>query len=209
MLSVLDGPPRAYAGIGSRTTPEDVLELMGKIAWYLSFAGWTLRTGGADGADTAFQTHALLAADSSTHTPSSGSTELYLPWSGFGDWGHLERTRPSLKGRLKVYAEPTPEAFALSRDFHPIGPGGWDTFLSSAVKKLMARNAHQALGRELDDPSAFVLCWTPDGVTLTTTRQTGGTGQAIRIANGNGIPVFNLQREDHRSWWENWVKHNG
>jgi hypothetical protein len=46
-----------YAGIGSRETPEDILKLMENIAMELSNDSqlWTLRSGGAKGADTAFQ----------------------------------------------------------------------------------------------------------------------------------------------------------
>lgn len=51
----------------------------------------------------------------------------------------------------------------------------------------------------LDDPAAFVLCWTPDGSLDGTGSDTGGTGQALRIAAAYDVPVFNLQRPDHRA----------
>ena len=44
-----------YAGIGSRETPEVVLNLMKRIATHLAKKGYTLRSGGAKGADTAFE----------------------------------------------------------------------------------------------------------------------------------------------------------
>jgi hypothetical protein len=44
-----------YAGIGSRTTPIDVLERMTKVALRLDKRGYVLRSGGAEGADTAFE----------------------------------------------------------------------------------------------------------------------------------------------------------
>ena len=50
----------------------------------------------------------------------------------------------------------------------------------------MARNSYQVLGRNLDDPVEFVICWTPGG------SGSGGTGQAIRIAKDYQIPVFDL-----------------
>lgn len=44
-----------YAGIGSRTTPPDILRLMTAIAKWLDLrCGYTLHSGGAVGADTAF-----------------------------------------------------------------------------------------------------------------------------------------------------------
>lgn len=44
-----------YAGIGSRTTPEHVLERMQRLAGILEGKGYTLRSGGAKGADSAFE----------------------------------------------------------------------------------------------------------------------------------------------------------
>ena len=45
---------RYYAGVGSRETPADVLLTMEEIARDLEVRGYTLRSGGALGADTAF-----------------------------------------------------------------------------------------------------------------------------------------------------------
>ena len=47
-----------YAGIGSRETPENVLKAMHNIAVILNKLGYTLRSGGAIGADTAFESGA-------------------------------------------------------------------------------------------------------------------------------------------------------
>lgn len=44
-----------YAGIGSRQTPEDVLLLMTEISVWMGERGFCLRSGGAIGADSAFQ----------------------------------------------------------------------------------------------------------------------------------------------------------
>jgi len=44
-----------YAGIGSRRTPENILSDMIKIGYWLAKRDWTLRSGGADGADIAFE----------------------------------------------------------------------------------------------------------------------------------------------------------
>lgn len=61
---------RAYAGIGSRKTPGPVLETMERLAYELAVKGWTLRIGGAKGADTAFFDGANRA---------KGSTVIFLP----------------------------------------------------------------------------------------------------------------------------------
>ena len=43
-----------YAGIGSRETPVNILYMMKKLARALGKSDWTLRSGGAKGADSAF-----------------------------------------------------------------------------------------------------------------------------------------------------------
>lgn len=45
---------KKYAGVGSRKTPPDILGLMEAIALRLEADDYTLRSGGADGADSAF-----------------------------------------------------------------------------------------------------------------------------------------------------------
>lgn len=66
----------AYAGVGSRETPHEILALMTDVAKILGQHGWTLRSGGARGADTAFEDGAK-----------GFKREIYLPWRGFN--GHL------------------------------------------------------------------------------------------------------------------------
>lgn len=66
------------------------------------------------------------------------------------------------------------------------------------AKKLMARNTFQVLGdlsSDVIEPSLFVVCWTKDGVEThkQRTKETGGTGQAISIADIFEIPVINLK----------------
>lgn len=68
--------------------------------------------------------------------------------------------------------------------FHPA-----PQHLKEYGRRLMCRNAMQILGEDGDEPVEFVVCWTKDG------KATGGTGQAIRIAEFYRIPVFNLKNE--------------
>lgn len=81
-----------YAGIGSRETPADVLALMTTIARRKAADGYILRSGAADGADSAFEAGAT-------------AKEIYIPWLGFN-------SHPS-----KLV--PTPEAFVMAAKFHP------------------------------------------------------------------------------------------
>lgn len=157
----------SYAGIGSRSTPPDILVFMEKIAKRLSKLGFILRSGGADGADSAFEKTAILK-------------EIYLPWENF-------------RGNKSIYTEPKYQAYSIAKEIHP----AWNR-LNSTAQKLMARNSHQILGIDLKTPCHFVVCWTPDGCETKETRaiKTGGTGQAIELANINNIPVFNLKNDD-------------
>lgn len=136
-----------------------------------------LRSGAADGADTAFEVGASIG---------KGNMEIYLPWPQFNDCAH---------DYVQLTA-PTEDAMALAAQYHP----GWQ-YLKPAAKKLIARNSHQVLGPQLDDPVDMIVCWTPDGATDKTTGKTGGTGQALRIAaDYPQIEVLNLQRPDHLQW---------
>lgn len=65
--------------------------------------------------------------------------------------------------------------------FHP----NWSK-CSVGVQLLHARNSPVILGANLDKPVDFVFCWTKNGEAV------GGTGQALRIAQDAGIPVFNM-----------------
>lgn len=122
--------------------------------------------------------------------------EIFLPWPSFVEGGWREHPLPD--GPLvKVFERPTIAARDIAAQYHP----RWQK-LSKADQKLVARNTHQILGRRCDAPCSFVNCWTPDGSTGITTVRTGGTGQAIRIAAARQIPIFNLQRQDHREAWE-------
>lgn len=151
-----------YAGIGSRKTPYQTLTLMTKCARRLNELGFILRSGGASGADTAFE---LGVPDN--------KKEIFLPWRRFND-------NPS-----HLYT-PDPLAMEMARKFHP----AWDK-CSNAARKFHARNCHQVLGRDLNVPADFILCWTPEG------KPVGGTGQALRLAAHWDIPVINMC---HTTW---------
>lgn len=153
---------RYYAGIGSRTTPADVLTTMQRIASRMANAGWTLRSGGAQGADTAFQQGC---------TAVNGWMQIFLPWPGFN----------GIPATAGIYPFVDEAALQLAAQFHP----NWAA-CSAGARKLHARNCYQILGPNLATPVDLVLCWTPHG------SGSGGTGQALRIAHHHGIPVHDL-----------------
>ena len=52
---------KPYTGIGSRNTPADMMLTIAKVGFALGSLGYTLRSGGAQGADTAFEQGASTA----------------------------------------------------------------------------------------------------------------------------------------------------
>ena len=153
-----------YTGIGSRETPIEIQYLMSYISKLMYSKGYTLRSGGANGADLAFET---LIPD---------KKEIFIPWKNFNN-------------NLSPLYNISKEAFELASTLHP----NWKS-LSEGAKKLMARNCYQILGHDLSTPSDVVICWTPDGCTSHSSRtsKTGGTGQAISLASLYDIPIYNL-----------------
>jgi len=172
---------RAYAGIGSRETPANVLEAMAEWAVRFARAGWLLRSGAAPGADTAFEEGARGAG---------GEVEVYLPWNGF----ERRIARPEA-GVIDASKLPTAQqARAMAAEHHP----AWGR-LRFGARTLHTRNMHQILGRNLDDPVDLVVCFATNPVCNELghcVNAKGGTGQAIRAAAALGIPVLNVALPD-------------
>jgi len=162
---------RYYAGVGSRETPANILQRIRELAHRLAARGYVLRSGAAEGADTAFEE----GCDAGR-----GAKEIWLPWRGFN--GHAD---------TKLY--PTEAHAQVAATVHP----AWER-LSRGPAALHARNIGQVLGADVATPVSFVLCWTRDGCVseATRTRDTGGTATAIVLADRWGIPVFNLANAD-------------
>lgn len=181
---------KAYAGIGSRSTPVEICGLMTLLGYHLALDGWILRSGCAPGADTAFEVGALNAMFHEGVT----RPELYTPWAEF------EGRKTS---RCYRY-EPQPEAYEIAKRFE----SNWDGF-SQGVKSLKARNVHQILGYDVTDPqlSIFVLAWTPEG------KGGGGTGLGLKIAREYGVKeIYDLGKEADlkrvRDWLSDLAKHD-
>ena len=164
-----------FAGIGSRSTPKHILDLMPKITKYLYSKNYILRSGGADGADTFFE----------NGVPEDKEKQIFLPWKNFNK-------NPSLYYLNSLISkENWDEAKKIASNFHPSYQ-----YLKHGVKKLMTRNTFQVLGPNPLDPSqwsSLVVCYCPldsDG------NLKGGTAQALRIADYKGIKIYNLFVEE-------------
>lgn len=151
--------------IGSRETPPDVCTKMTKVGVWLRENGIRGRSGHADGADYAFEQGLLRSCD------------VYLPWPRFNEKLPMLGVPCFIPVRVVSGAA----AMALVEKYHPaphrLTPGAFS---------LQVRNGYQVLGSNLDEPSKAVVCWTKYGEAF------GGTGQALRIAAGYGIPILNM-----------------
>lgn len=171
-----------YTGIGSRKVPEDIYALMVRVGQVLAREGWTLRSGGADGSDTAFEEGA---------TEGRGARDIYIAWEGFNDLfsedGYIVSTDLLTLRRAEEIAS----------QIHP----AWDS-CSRGAKGLHTRNVFQVLGSNLDIPSKFLICWAPvkKGVIQ------GGTATAYHLARQNGVECFNLHNPDTKERIEEWLK---
>ena len=137
---------------------------------------------GAEGADSAFE----RGCDEG-----KGLKEIYLPWAGFS------------KNSSKLF-NPSENAYQIASETHP-----YFSSLVESVRLLMARNTHQVLGQDTASPSCLVICWTPDAadnVKIKVTSKSGGTGQALRLAQLHKISVQNLCNEKIKILWENWLE---
>lgn len=165
---------KEYAGVGSRDTPAEIQTLMRQLATALEKVGYTLRSGGAKGADSAFEAGVRDKAHKS----------IFLPYKGFNH-------NPS-----PFYGDAPPLALEWAAKAHPY----FTKMKEGFTKQAHARNVNQVLGHDCKTPCHFVLCWTPDGAEAESechsVEVTGGTRTAIVIASLNGVPVFNLARPD-------------
>lgn len=155
-----------YTGVGARATPGRILELMDVFAELVSSKGnWLLRSGGATGADSAFERGCSRVR---------GLQEIYLPWPGFE--GSYSKRIIQEKEVSKILTYYVNNGIMTRSHINNMSPG---------QKKMHARNYYQIMGMD-NTPTNLVVCWTPGG------RVEGGTATAIKLARHKNILVRNL-----------------
>ncbi len=159
-----------YTGIGSRKTPANILGLMEKIAFRLGGLGIRLRSGGAEGADSAFE----VGANRAITEHQGPNPQIFLPF-------------PNFRGKAGISFQPQSqiwkEATRIIRDIHP----AWSR-CSDFAKKAHTRNAFQVLGSDLRTPSHFLVFYAE----VSRGEIQGGTRTAVVLAQNFQIPCFNL-----------------
>lgn len=165
---------RIYTGVGSRETPIEIQNVMTRVAEDLGESGWLLRSGGAAGADRAFETGVDTVF---------GPKEIYLPWPGFSYCNRCESKTCPHMWTVGQASSLDLKARKIAESVHP----NWKAVESiNGGITLHTRNAYQVLGKNLNRPSEVLICWTPHGNTI------GGTATAIRLAHKREVPVINL-----------------
>jgi len=175
-----------YTGVGSRETPAVILDLMQEVAFKLANNGYVLRSGGADGADLAFQKGWERG---NRLTPA----EIFIPWDGFNGFSHGQDGVVYTLNKMSN----SQQAERIASEIHPV----WDR-LSRGAKALHTRNIYQVLGKTLDEPSRFLICYAKP----TKTGVSGGTNTAVQVALQHGVKVFNLYEQENIERFELYVR---
>lgn len=162
-----------YTGIGSRKTPSPILNIMTEIGMEFASLGHVLRSGGADGADKAFEEGCNFY---------DGNMEIYLPVQ--------ERPSQITESALKLAEEVwlTREVDQPWINLHPY------------TKLIMARNCLQVLGRDLNTPTDLIICWTTEAKIVGGTGQALALAKMINEdLTDRAIPVLNLANDEDRN----------
>lgn len=168
-------------GIGSRETDPTSMRLHTLLASSIEERNGRGRSGGAGGSDLAFE----------KGFKDPRNIDVIFPWKGFLPKGMTQEDVNRFLGRDRISHGPgapvmlswekRSEAEEIAKKYHP----KWEA-CSRGARGLHTRNVPQVLGLDLKTKSDVVVSWTVDG------KDTGGTGQAMRIARDMGIPIANL-----------------
>ena len=140
---------RIYAGIGAISTRSAAGD--DSTGFQMEEEDWKLRSGGAAGADSAFEAGVANPANRAIYLPGNTFNQRSAQMPGMHNSTRLPGWQQALESVARYH--PAPER------------------LSPFAKNLMARNAMQMLGPRMDKPADLVVAYTPKG------QVTGGTGQ--------------------------------
>lgn len=160
---------KIYTGVGARESPARILAMMSAVARKRS-RSHIVRSGGARGADTAFEC--------------AQRKEIYLPFPNFNNKeGYHQYSKELTQFAIDVLNKVLPYEY---------------NSLSPTTKAMFRRNVFQITGLPRDGIitlTGSLLCWTPDGAESAeeyVRGVTGGTGVAILIADHFDVPIYNL-----------------
>lgn len=181
-----------YTGVGSRETPKEILGLMREYSKVMALLGWSFRSGGANGADSAFSDGWWDARDIDKEIQEG---EIYLPWDGFNDFMPSDPCCILVTDKRIIQ-----KAQEILKTIHP----AYDK-LTRGPLALHTRNVYRVLGKDLQTPSKGLVGYAKldkHGVD----RQ--GPGTAIKIAEKYGVKTRNLVKDEDRKFILDFVERN-
>ncbi len=203
-MTDLDLNFKEYTGIGTRDLHRDISRTLFTFAFLAGISGKKLRSGGADGSDTSFEAGAMMAyrflkknlpEEYASKLTRNRMVSIFLPWSGFNG-----RKNDATNGYVCDYQK-YPKARELAIKYRPAGSPLES--LKQGAQHLMCRNSQQIFGEDCEHLTDLVVCQTNDG------KDSGGTGQAIRIALDNGVLVKNYGTPEGKSFIEDFIEVQG
>lgn len=174
-----------FTGVGSRNISEEEWETIKAVSAWIVSQGGILRSGKAEGSDSAFEQGVEESVEPS-------SKEIYIPWEGAG------MNQIPTHDKVFVLDKPSSVNYALSIEhvLSVMDQQHWDN-LKQGGKKLHQRNTHQVLGQDLENPapSLFLLACADN------TRNgdvKGGTATAWKLAKKFNVPCLNIRGKSKR-----------
>ena len=178
-----------FTGIGSRKIGKSFDSIyLAKLASYFAKEGFIVRHGDAVGSDRIFR----------DEFRNRGKQEIYIPWKSFiDDYDYSADMGDCVLGEINVYCISDYDKKSIKEINHILKECGL-YFKKESTTKLVQRNVLQVLGKDLQTPSEFVICWTPDGAESLKdiSKDTGGSRVAIGVADLFDIPVYNIKNND-------------
>jgi hypothetical protein len=190
----LPPPPRFVkgflTGVGSRETPAEIQRILFILAGVLYSKGYIWRSGGADGADEAFE-RGILNHPHYRQDIDRPPMEIYLPWNGFAPVkGGPKKWENVAAGYFNTPNMPMYDtAQQIAMRIHPLGEKMRDM---RGVFALHTRNVYQILGMNLAVPSKSMYLWAPP---TKDDLVSGGTRTAVALAREHKVPWNNLANE--------------
>jgi hypothetical protein len=186
-----------YTGVGFEKANGEHVDVVSELAYLLGINGFSLRSGGYLGVSSFFEsgTSEAFKSPSCTGRPFAlrkgtevnAVKEIYLAYRGFNNHNDdaIFDYSETHKTRMKAF----------------LAKAGIDRAVANADSPFVQRDAmvrmYQLLGFRLNEPSKFMVTWTPDGVHRAegVTHNTGPTGISIIMAQHFKIPVLNIGNE--------------
>lgn len=183
-----------YTGLGSEMAPKSILDTLSELGYLLAISGRTLRSGSYKGCSSAFESgvnkafrDGLVGSRPITPKANIGEyplREIFLPYRGYE--GHQDDAYYEYDHALKSRIVGFIKNSKLGERF--------DKVQNPYLMKDYIVRVYQLLGIKLNQPSKFMVCWSPDGARTSkeVDFDSGHISISICLSEILNIQVFNL-----------------